>query len=288
MVLRVSLNVSLDYVLLASEVAYIELAAAARLDTSGLFRFIPETVVTTDGTAISVSKPLADILQAPTDRVSVSALKALADGFAMNDGSEAIDGSVYSLSKGIQNVTFVADATAQSASKALADNFGQLDALAKSLSRPLADVFDLSDDQTVAALKGLSESVSMQDTVATLLLFIRDFSETLTIQDLRGTVFVPATKVEQISVADINAFVYQKNLADSVDEQDGADIFSALQHSISKGFGNQVSATEAKSLFFTTSRLESVSVPDAGLVSAQNYCDPTYFAEDYVGISQSF
>jgi hypothetical protein len=297
MTLRLSLKVSIDYELLASEVAYIELASGVsyielasslRLDTTGLFRFIPQTVVTTDGTAISVSKPLADILQAPTDRVSVSALKVLADGFAMNDGSEAIDGSVYSLAKGIQNVTFVADATTQSASKALADNFGQLDALAKSLSRPLADVFDLSDDQTVAALKGLSDSVSMQDSVVTLLLFIRNFDDQVGVSDLRTTVFTPSTKVEQITVTDDDFFSYQKNIADGFAMNDGSEAVDGSQYSIHKGISNVAFVGDFRSSLFTTSRLESTTVADAGFVSAQSYCDPTYFAEDYVGVSQSF
>jgi hypothetical protein len=29
-------------------------------------------------------------------------------------------------------------------------------------------------------------------------------------------------------------------------------------------------------------------VADAGLLSVQDYCDLSYFAEDYVGLSQSF
>jgi hypothetical protein len=89
-------------------------------------------------------------------------------------------------------------------------------------------------------------------------------------------------------VADVDTISYQKNLFDSIEEEDGADILSALQHAIAKSFNNQVFANEARSLIFTTSRVESVSAADAGLVSAQDYCDPTYFAEDYVGVSQSF
>ena len=289
MVLRasVSLRASTTRVVPLAEVAYVLMTADARLDTTGRFRFIQELVAVVDGRAYTLTKPLSDTFT-PSDAISVSALKALADGFAMNDGSEAVDGSVYSLAKGIQNVVFVPDAMTQSAAKALADAATPLDVIAKSLSRPLADVFNMADDETVAALKGLSDSVTMQDTLATLLLFLREFSDSAPVVDLRATVFTPATKVEQITIADNDTISYQKNLADSVDEEDGTDVVDGLQHSIAKSFGNQIFVAEAKSLIFATSRVESVSMPDTGLVAAQNYCDPTYFAEDYVGVSQSF
>jgi hypothetical protein len=277
-----------SYALPAAQVAYIDLALGAILDTTGQFKFIPQVVVLTDDTSFVLSKSLAADFTPAVDVISVSALKALADGFAMNDGSEAVDGATYSFTKGIQNVTFVGDATATAALKALQDTQPVQELISKTLSRPLSDLFDLTDDETVAALKGLSDSVTMEDTLAILLLILRDFSETLTIDDLRATVFTPAVKAEQISVTDLDTISYQKNLFDSIEEEDGADILSALQHSIAKSFGNQVFANEARSLIFATSRVESVSVADAGLVSAQDYCDPTYFAEDYVGVSQSF
>ena len=288
MVLRasVSLRASTTRVVPLAEVAYVLMTADARLDTTGRFRFIQELVAMVDGRSYSLSKPLSDTL-APADAISVSALKALADGFAMNDGSEAVDGSVYSLAKGIQNVVFVPDATTQSAAKALADAATPLDVIAKSLSRPLADVFNMADDETVAALKGLSDSVTMQDTVATLLLFIRNFSDIVTVAD-DDTWVLNVPKFDQITVADLDNIDYQKNIADGFAMNDGSEAVDGSTYSFSKGISNVAFVGDVRSLIFATSRVESVSMPDAGLVAAQNYCDPTYFAEDYVGVSQSF
>jgi hypothetical protein len=283
----VSITADTEFSVSLASVDYVYLNVGVVLDTTGRFKYIQDIAAIVDGTAFALSKPLSDAVT-PPDAISVSALKALADGFAMNDGSEAVDGATYSFTKGIQNVTFVDDATTTATLKALQDTQSVQELISKTLSRPLTDLFDLTDDETVAALKGLSDSVTMEDTLATLLLFIRDFDDTVSVDDLRATVFTPAVKVEQISVADVDTISYQKNLFDSVEEEDGADILSALQHAIAKSFGNQVFATEARSLIFTTSRVESVSAADAGLVSAQDYCDPTYFAEAYVGVSQSF
>lgn len=284
----VSLRVSTTRVVPLAELEYVLMTVGARLDTTGLFRFIPELVAVVDGTAFVLSRPLTDIVTVDNDRVSVAALKFLADGFAMNDDSEAVDGSVYTLAKGIQNVTFPVDTLGHELQKSLQDAFGQQDAVAKSLSRPLADVFDLADDETVAALKGLSDSITMQDTLETLLLFIRDFDDTVSIPDVRATLFTPAVKVEQITVSDEDTISYLKNIADGFAMNDGSEAVDGSEYSIHKGISNVAFVADVRSLLFTLFRVESVSVADAGLVSATNYCDPTYFAEDFVGVSESF
>jgi hypothetical protein len=281
MVLRVSLKVSLDYELLASEVAYIELASSVRLDTTGFFRFIPDSVVTTDGTVFAVTKLLGDI-QVMTDATSISVLKPLADGLAMADAQ------TVSALKALADSITQPDAKTIGVSKALGDIIQATELIAKVLSRPLADALGMTDDETVEALKGLSDSAVMQDSLTTLLLFIRDFNDQVSVPDLRATLFIPSTKVEQITVADDDFFSYQKNIADGFAMNDGSEAVDGSQYSIHKGISNVAFVGDLRSSFFTTSRLESTTVADAGLVSAQNYCDPTYFAEDYVGVSQSF
>jgi hypothetical protein len=289
MVLRASISITAGtvYAVPLAAVEYVQLDASAALDTTGRFRYIQELAAVVDGTAFALSKPLADSFTQP-DAVSVSALKSLADGFSMNDGSEAVDGSVYSIAKGIQNIAFMSDATTQSAAKALGDAATPLDVVAKSLSRPLADVFNLADDETVAALKGLSDSVTMQDTVATLLLFIRNFSDSATAADNNSFVFTPAVKAEQVTVADEDIIAYLKNIADGVAMNDGSEAVDGSQYSFAKGISNVTFVSESRSLIFETSSVESISVADAGLLSVQDYCDLTYFAQDYVGLSQSF
>ncbi len=273
---------------LRADITFVVPVASLVLDTSGRFRIIFDSVATPDGTAFTLSKPLGDSFTV-VDATTVTALKLLQDGFAMNDGADAVDGSTYSLSKGIQNVTFVADATTQSALKALADSFGQLDLLAKVLSRPVSDSFPMTDSiQSVDALKGIPDSITMQDSLETLLLFIRDFNDQVSVPDLRATLFIPSTKVEQITVADNDVISYQKNIADGFAMNDGSEAIDGSQYSIHKGISNVAFIGDSIASLFSTSRLESVSMPDAGLVVAQSYSDLTYFAEDYVGVSQSF
>jgi hypothetical protein len=279
-------RVGVDYVMPLAEIDYVLMTVGARLDTTGLFRFIQDVVAVADGTAYSLTKPLSDAVT-PPDAISVSALKALADGFAMNDGSEAVDGSTYSFSKGISNVTFTSDATTTTALKLLQDTQTLQDLVAKTPNKALADVFDLTDDETVAALKGLSDSVTMQDTIATLLIFIRNFSDTISVTDVDSRVFT-LPKTEQIFVADTDNIDYQKNIADGFAMNDGSEAVDGSTYSFHKGISNVAFVGDVRSLIFAASRVESVAVADAGLLSVQDYCDLSYFAEDYVGLSQSF
>jgi len=274
-------HVGVSYVAPVASVDYVDIVVSAELDTSGRFRIIFETAVVVDGTAFVLSRPLADITSAG-DAVSVAALKSLADGFAMNDGSEAVDGSVYSFAKGISNVAFANDATTTAALKLLQDTQALQDLVAKDLSRPIADVFDMADDETVSALKGLSDSIEMQDSLITLILAIRNFADSVNAVDLRATLFTPAPKTEQVAVADNDFIDWAKSLAHSVTPAD-VSVFLA-----EKLFSESLTAAEAKALSFTAARVESVTVTDVGIVSIQDYCDLGYFAEDYVGLSQSF
>ena len=275
----ISLRAGVTYVVPVAAVDYIDLVASAELDTSGRYRYIQEVLAVVDGTAFVLSRPLADTTSTG-DAVSVAALKNLADGFAMNDGSEAVDGSVYSFAKGISNVAFANDATTTAALKLLQDTQVMQDLVAKGLSRPIADVFDMADDETVSALKGLSDSIEMQDSVATLLLFLRNFADDVAVADTDIREY-SLPKTEQVAVADNDFIDWAKSLAHNVTPAD-VSVFLA-----EKPFSEALTAGEAKTLLFATARVESVTVPDVGLLSVQDYCDLSYFAEDYVGFSQS-
>jgi hypothetical protein len=276
----VSPVVAAAYALPAAQIDYIDLAVGAILDTSGRFKFIPDSVLLLDAAKFDLAKALVDAYTT-LDSTSVAALKFLADGFAMNDGSEAVDGSTYSFAKGISNVTFVSDATATAALKLLQDNQTLQDLAAKVADKSLVDDFSLTDDETVSALKGLSDSVMLEDTLATLLLFLRNFADDVTVADADARVY-SLPKIEQVAVADNDFIDWTKSLAHNVTPAD-VSVFLA-----EKPFSESLVASEAKTLSFSAARVESVTVPDVGLLSVQDYCDLSYFAEDYVGFSQSF
>jgi hypothetical protein len=278
-------------VLPVAEIAYIDLSLSVVVDRSGRFKFLPgDSVSLTDLYTFVLSRPLSDVVAAATDDTFVSALKVLADAFGMNDGSEAFDGATYSFSKGIQNVAFATDAVATSLAKLNEgqDQIALLDSAVKILSRPLFDSAGVADNETIIALKALSDSAELQDVVALVLVVIREFNDAVDAIDAESKLFTPAVKVEQIEVADDDTIDVQKALADGFAMNDGSETVDGSVYSFAKGISNVAFVADEDSLIFTTSRVESADVADAGLVSAQNYCDVSYFAQDYVGVSQSF
>ncbi len=151
----------------------------------------------------------------------------------------------------------------------------------KVANKALVDTFSMADDETVSALKGLSDSIEMQDALVILLLILRNFADDVAVADADARVY-SLPKTEQVAVADNDFIDWAKSLTHSVTPAD-VSVFLA-----EKPFSESLSAAEAKALSFTAARVESVTVPDVGLLSVQDYCDFSYFAEDYVGFSQSF
>jgi len=274
-------RVGVSRVVPVSDVSFVVLSVGAVLDTTGLFRFIPDSVSMVDGTTYSMTKVLGESVSVP-DVAAILFSRPLSDTFSMADAQ------TVSALKAFADTAPMLDNEAIDVAKLLADAPQVLDLAAKVMSKPLADDFGLTDDETVSALKGLPDSVAMQDTIATLLLFIRSFSDSVTVPDLRATLFTPATKIEQITVADTDNIDYQKNIADGFAMNDGSEAVDGSQYSFSKGISNVAFVGDVRSLIFATSRVESVAVADSGVLTIQDYCDLSYFAEDYVGVSQSF
>jgi len=74
----------------------------------------------------SVGSALVDTFE-PQDILTAAVAKYLTDGVAMNDGFDLNDGSTYAFTKGISNVTMVADAAIRAANKAAADTVAMTD-----------------------------------------------------------------------------------------------------------------------------------------------------------------
>ena len=74
-------------------------------------RLFEDEVEQAEAQAFSVDKPLSDTFTTPHFEV-FDHQKLLVDGVAMNDGMEAVDGFGIALTRGVSNVTLVADAKA--------------------------------------------------------------------------------------------------------------------------------------------------------------------------------
>jgi hypothetical protein len=55
-----------------------------------------------------------------------------------------------------------------------------------------------------------------------------------------------------------------------------------------KGLAESPTATDSAAIAAGKALIDSTSASDAGILISQDYCDITYFAEDYVGTSRTF
>jgi uncharacterized protein YuzB (UPF0349 family) len=55
-----------------------------------------------------------------------------------------------------------------------------------------------------------------------------------------------------------------------------------------KYVNNLAFVSDAKVLSNSLAKTDTVSLVSYGILSSQNYCDMSYFAEDYVGLSRTF
>lgn len=161
------------------------------------------------------------------------------------------------------------------------------DIAALSTSKPLTDAVDLSvDAQALSTVKGVSDSLAVSDSAIAVLIFIRNFDETLVTSDAQ-VLFVSPAYVETLAPTDTIAFNHSKAFDDGFAMNDLADAGGPVW-SFSDTTANIVTMSDSSLLSNDKGVPDSVSMADSGLAYAQNYVDPTYLAQDYVGVSVTF
>lgn len=205
----VNLSAGTQYVLPATEVAYILLKSSARTDTSGRFRFVPEVVVVSDAVAMSVAKAFTE------------------------------------------------------------------------------DSFGLADTATTSVAKVLGDSVTATEAFVATLIFIRDFSDVVSVSEAYAVAFTKAL-LDSAFVSDATARSFTKSLVSGVAMNDSFDAGDGAVFVFTKGVSNIVFAGDSRVLFTDKLIGDMIEPVDTGVLTVQNYCDITYFAADYVGVSQTF
>lgn len=165
------------------------------------------------------------------------------------------DGTAFSFGKLLTDTPFASDAQARNFGKYLTENFSAADAIARR---------DFG--------KGLFETANASDAMA------RGFGKTL--------------NTDIASAADALARTFGKTLTDTTTATDDLDGEATTEDDqeiqFFKVLNHLASASDAKAVTFGKFLAHAASLTDAGSLRSQNYCDFTYFAEDYVGQSRTF
>lgn len=147
------------------------------------------------------------------------------------------------------------------------DSVVSLEALLYELSRQVSDSTQADDAATLAVQKKLSDALAVLDEAS--LSFAKYFSNV-------------AVVTEALSLG------YLIEASDGVGMNDGADTTDGIAFAFTQSFSNVAFVLESSIKSTSKTVSESISVGSTGIVVVQDYCDPSYFAEDYVGVSRNF
>lgn len=168
-----------------------------------------------------------------------------------------------------------------------ADSVAQVDAATKAFGKNLADVATLAEQISLGTSKSAADTQTLSDVIFIATTFNRAFADTT-------------------SFADATSFETGKVLADNITETDAASLAVTKLIADSLAMADSVvginfTDTENDALAIDDLGIdddpawvlgknlsETVSTSDSGLLIMQDYCDITYFAEDYVGTSRTF
>jgi hypothetical protein len=232
----------------------------------------------TDQTDLAVDKSLQDSAQV-TEALAKTTDKALADSFSpadliqttlvyirtFADSLAPIDAYALSIDPNNADSAVTSDLTTFGVDKALSDDYGFADAATLSTAKPLVDSLAQADLAALNPNKGISDSYGFTDTISP--------------QAAKGL-------SDQFSGIDALAFAVSLAKADSlltIDDMDGDLTYAFVK------LRSEVLATSDTQVVDTSSeKTDNLLADDAGSLVAQNYCDITYFAEDYVGESRTF
>lgn len=167
------------------------------------------------------------------------------------------------------------------------DAFAVVDQAALNTSKSVTgDAFSFTDDVALTTAPAYSDSVGVSDVLVPVLVFLRDFTDTLTTADSK-TLLISPTYVETATPTDTIAFSHSKAFADGFAMNDLADAGGPVW-SFSDTTANIITMSDSSLLSNDKGVADSVTASDSGSLLMQDYCDMTYFAEDYVGTTRTF
>ena len=240
------------------------------VETTGtiFYKFIATDIVSTTETLVFVSE------YAKTDTTTVTEAKVI----SFNQGSH-----IESISASDQgNQPYVVDGYwNDSTDSNVADNYCLGDEqFAKLLSKVATDSVSISDVLQTAAsyVRAFSDTPTVSESL--LMGHSRDFSETITVTQA----FVLQTihsRTETVSISDsLDTIAINKGVSEGLNATEALDSINT-----SKGITDTGSITESVAQALSKPAIaDTANATDTGVGSMQNYIDPSYLGEDYVGI----
>jgi hypothetical protein len=135
--------------------------------------------------------------------------------------------------------------------------------------------------------KPFASGVSTSDFTSRRVEYVRLFEDTAPATENHTFTF-DKTLDDTFSTTDTTAFAVAKYLLDAFGMNDSTDVNDGSTWTYVKQINNVVFAQDLVSRVSTKAVADTATISSSGTLVSQNYCDPTYFASDYVGVSRVF
>lgn len=150
--------------------------------------------------------------------------------------------------------------------------------LADTLNQPV-DVF------TSTTEKAITDSAAVADSIQKTLTYIRTFSDNIYSAD-SVTFGSGLAKADEVVIGEDSTYALDKPLTDLVSMTDNMD--TNIQHLFIKVVNEFTTNTDTQVIDFAPNKADNVATGSSGYLLMQDYCDITYFLEDYVGSYRTF
>lgn len=155
-----------------------------------------------------------------------------------------------------------------------------------SVSKSLTDNLDLEDQISASFASSKEDSVSASD-IANLTAGLNK-TDSVDLQDQVSDIVVGKELNDNVPTVDVHSTAFSKFLADVVTPSDTLAGIVFTDEEDDSVIVDDFPVTDDPELTIGKNLLETTITSDAGVLRMQDYCDITYFLEDYVGISRTF
>lgn len=262
-------------------VSYIDVQVSAAVTFPDVLTV--DVVTPADLVALTTTKALADTYSGFQDSTIRSFVKGNFDSVTMTDDID-ID---FFLQKFLTDTQGVTDSDAYQLLKALFESLTPADAKQLSFVKELADIVNTPVDSVAYTIeKAIADSVTLTDVAQAFKLYIRDFSDSFSTPDAYFLDIQPGQEQDSAAVSDTETLSVDKNLSETLNLLDNMD--GDIEYVFIKLVSELLVASDAQAVDFASNKSDNAVLSSSGVLSMQDYCDITYFLEDYVGVSRTF
>ena len=134
--------------------------------------------------------------------------------------------------------------------------------------------------------KYIADTFEMLDAAIAVRLYERSFTDSLTVPDVPYKDITPEGQTDLATTSDFSSIGADKALSDAFGMLDNMD--GDIEYLLFKVTSESISSSDAQIIDFNPQKADNIATDSNGVLSMQDYCDITYFLEDYVGLSRTF